>query len=192
MGNKTLNKPWKIYGYIILAVLATLIIFDATVWIVYEIQWNKSVANSREAREAGYSNSYDICSRQGDITIEGKEYILFEAHRKVFLDGDYYENLIVSVDDEYEDKCPDSKGNLEIFAKKLGYVDYSNQERYTIIDIYQIDLCRQRVLGDWCWRALFITIIAAPILLVAGLVWLIHFIIFKRRIKYGRYNSSRR
>lgn len=183
MGNKSLSKPWRIFGYIILVVLAILIVFDATVWIVYKIQWNKYVANSREAREAGYPNGYNICSRQGSIVIDGKEYILFEAHRKAILDGDYYENLIVSVDDEYEDKYPDRKGNLEIFAKKLGYVDDSNEERYTILDIYQIDLCRQRVSGDWCWRALLVTIIAAPILLVSGLVWLIYFIIFKRRIK---------
>ncbi len=192
MGNKSLSKPWRIFGYIILSVFAVLIVFDATVWIVYKIQWNKYVANSRDAREAGYSNSYDICCRQGDITIDGKEYILFEAHREVFLDGDYYENLIVSVDDEYDDKCPDSKDNLEIFAKKLGYVDDDAQERYTILDIYQIDLCRQRVSGDWCWRALGVTIIAVPLLLVAGLVWLIRFIIFNRRIKYGRNNYSRR
>ena len=192
MGNKTFSKPWKIFGYIILVVIAVLIVFDATVWIVYEIQWNKYSENYREAREAGYPDSYDICTRYGNIVIDGREYLLFEAHRDVWLDGDYYENLIVSVDDEYVDKYPDKNDNLEIFAKKLGYVDDSNQERYTILDIYQIDLCRQRVSGDWCWRALSVTIIAAPIILVAGLVWLIHFIIFKRRIKYGRHNSSRR
>lgn len=183
MGNKALSKPWKIFGYIILALIAVLIIFDATVWIVYELQWKKYVANSMEAREAGYSDSYDICRRQGTIVINGNEYLLFEAHREVWLDGDYYENLIVSVDDEYDDKYPDSKDNLEIFAKKLEYVDDSNQERYTLIDVYMIDLCRQRVTGDWCWRAIGVTIIAAPVILVAGLVWLIHFIVYKKKCK---------
>ncbi|MBQ9934777.1 MAG: hypothetical protein IJO70_02925 [Lachnospiraceae bacterium] len=183
MGNKALSKPWKIFGCIILAVIAVLIVFDFTVWIVYKIQWNKYTEIYREAREAGYPDGYDICTRQGNIVIDGKEYLLFEAHREVWLDGDYYENLIVSVDDEYDDKYPDSIDNLEIFAKKLEYVADTNQERYTLIDVYMIDLCRQRVSGDWCWRALGVTIIVAPVILVAGLVWLIHFVLYKRKLK---------
>lgn len=181
MGNKSLSKPWKIFGYIILVVLAILIVFDATVWIVYKIQWNKYVANSREAREAGYPNGYNICSRQGSIVIDGKEYIFFEAHRKAILDGDYYENLIVSVDDEYVDKYPDSNDNLEIFAKKLEYVDHTDQERYTLIDVYMIDLCRQRISGDWALRALVVTIIAVPVILVAGVVWFIGYVVHKKK-----------
>lgn len=191
MGNKTLSKSWKLFGYIILVVIAVLIVFDATVWIVYKIQWNKYSENYREAREAGYPDSYDICTRQGNIVIDGREYLLFEAHREVWLDGDYYENLIVSVDDEYVDKYPDSNDNLEIFAKKLEYVDHTNQERYTLIDVYRIDLCRQRISGDWAFRALGITIIAVPVILVAGLVWLVGFILHKRKVKNGGYNSSR-
>lgn len=182
MGNKSLSMPWKVFGYIILAVIAILIVFDGTVWIAYEIQWNKYAENYREARENGFSDSYDVCSRQGSIVIDGEEYLLFEAHRDAFLDGDYYENLIVSASDEYEDKRPDSNDNLEIFAKKLEYVEHANQEIYTHIDVYMIDLCRQRVSGDWAWRALGITIIAVPVILVAGLVWLIHYIIYKRRV----------
>lgn len=182
MGNKALSKPWKIFGYIIIAVIAALIAFDATVWIVYEIQWNEYSENLFEARDAGYPDSYDICTRQGSIVIDNKEYLLFEAHREAFLDGDYYENLIVYIDDEYVDKYPDNKGNLEIFAKELGYVGDINQERYTLIDVYMIDLCRQRVSGDWAWRALGITIIAVPVILVAGLVWLLHYIVYKKRL----------
>lgn len=184
MDRVKLSGPWKIYGYIILVALAILIVFDVTVWIVYKVQWNKYAHNGQEAREAGYPDSYDICTRQGRIVIDGKEYIFFEAHREVILDGDYYENLIVSVDDEYIDKYPDEKGNLEIFAKELGYVYDSSQERYTIIDIYKIDLCRQLTSGDWCFRALGVTIIVVPIVMVASLVWFIGFIIHKR--KYGR------
>ncbi len=191
MGNKTLSKPWKIFGYIILVVIVVLIVFDATVWIVYKIQWNKYLENYREAREAGYPDSYDTCTRQGNIVIDGREYLLFEAHREVWLDGDYYENLIVSMDDEYMDKYPDSNDNLEIFAKKQEYVDHTNQERYTLIDVYMIDLCRQRMSGDWAFRALGITIIAVPIILVAGVVWLVGFILHKRKVKNGRYNSCR-
>lgn len=183
MKKTKLNKPWKIYGYMLLALLAALVVFDATVMIVYEIQWDKYVENSREAREAGYPNSYDICSRQGNIVIDGEKYMLFEAHRDAILDGDYNEKLIVSMEDDFVDKYPEKEGNLEIFAKELGFVYDGNQERYTIIDVYMVDLCREGISGDWVWNALGITIITVPILFAAGIVWLIGFVIYKRKGK---------
>ncbi|MBE5945322.1 MAG: hypothetical protein E7259_00115 [Lachnospiraceae bacterium] len=179
MEKKKLTKPWKIFGYIILVALAFLIVFDVTVWIVYEVQWDKYVEASAQARESGYSNGYDVCSRQGNIIIDGKEYVYFEAHREVMLDGDYYENLIVATDDVYNDKCPDKNDNLEIFANEIGYINDSNGVSYTVLDIYQIDKCRQKISGDLAWKALFITIFSAPIILIAGLVWLIHFFVLK-------------
>ena len=122
MKNIKLSKPWKIFGYILLALLAVLIVFDATVMIAYEIQWGKHVENSTEAREAGYPDSYNICSRQGNIVIDGREYVLFEAYRAAILDGAYHEKLIVSADDGFVDKVPKADTNLEIFAKELEFV----------------------------------------------------------------------
>lgn len=181
MEKKKISKPWKIFGYVILTISVLLVIFDITVWAVYKVQRNKYTHNSREARAAGYYDSYDICTRQDNLVIDGKEYVFFEAHREVILDGDYYENLIVSVEDEYIDKYPDEKGNLKIYAKELGFVYDSEQERYTIIDIYKIDLCREQISSDWCWRALGVTMIAGPIILIAGLVWLIGLIVHKKK-----------
>lgn len=183
MEKKKISKSWKVFGYVILIVLALLVIFDITVWAVYKVQRSKYTHALREAREAGYYDSYDVCTRQDDLIIDGKEYVFFEAHREVILDGDYYENLLVSVEDEYIDKYPDEKGNLEIYAKELGFVYDSGQECYTVIDIYMIDLCREQISSDLCWRALFVTIIAGPIILIAGLVWLIGLIVHKKRNK---------
>lgn len=183
MEKKKISKPWKIFGYVILTILAVLVIFDITVWAVYKVQRNKYTHTLREAREAGYYDSYDVCTRQDNLIIDGKEYVFFEAHREVILDGDYYENLIVPIDDEYIDKYPDEKGNLKIYAKELGFVYDSEQERYTVIDIYMIDLCREHISSTWCWRALFVTIIVGSIILIAGLVWLIGFIVHKKRNK---------
>lgn len=181
MEKKKISKPWKIFGYVILILLAVLVIFDITIWIVYKVHWNKYTQTLNDARAAGYYDSYDICTRQDNLIVDGKEYVFFEAHREVILDGDYYENLIVSVEDEYIDKYPDEKGNLKIYAKELGFVYDSKQERYTIIDIYMIDLCRTQISSDWCWRAFVVTIIMGPIILIAGLVWFIGLIVHKKK-----------
>ena len=183
MEKKKISKSWKVFGDVILIVLVLLVIFDITVWAVYKVQRNKYTHTLRQAREAGYYDSYDVCTRQDNLIIDGKEYVFFEAHREVILDGDYYENLIVSVEDEYIDKYPDEKGNLEIYAKELGFVYDSGQERYTIIDIYMIDLCREQISSTWCWRAFGVSIIVGPIILIAGLVWLIGLIVHKKRNK---------
>ena len=175
-----MRKGWKVFGIIILALTAALILFDMTVWIVYKIESNQRREIFFEAREAGYPNCYTICERQENIVIDGNEYLVFHAHRPVIIDGDYHEDLVASPDDEFEDLCPDENENLELWAKELDYVrDESTQNSYTYIDLYRVSRHEVGIAGDWCWRAIGVTILVVPVIFVTGLVWLIHFVWYR-------------
>lgn len=50
--------------------------------------------------------------------------------------------LLVSKDDQFEDMAPDEEENLEIFAKEIKIVTDSDEQDYTLIEVYRIDKCR--------------------------------------------------
>lgn len=176
-----MSKRWKKFGIIILAVAVLLAIFDIVVFTTDKIMSNKRVSVYREAEKAGYDEAYTICSRQGDIVIDGQAYLCFNAHRHAILDGDYDEDLIVSKDDKFEDEHPYQKENLEIFAKEIKRVTDNYGNDYTLIDVYRIDKCRTENIDAWFWNALLISIVVLPIELVLGIIWVIHFIVYKKR-----------
>ncbi len=178
-----MSKKWKRFGMVIVVAAILLAVFDAAVLIHREIEWNEYVSDYREAKKAGYTEDYTICTRQGNVMIDGQEYLCFNAHRHVILDGDYDENLLVSMEDQFEDLFPDEKENLEIFAKEIKKVKGDDGQDYTLIDVYRIDKCRADLSGDWFWRALFITIIVMPVVCVSGIIWLIHFFAYKYKTK---------
>ena len=150
-----------------------LVFFDLLVWITGEIQWNQRHTVYREAKEAGYTEDYTICSRQGSVEIDGHDYLSFRARRHVVVDGDYQENLLVSKEDQFEDTVLEQEENLEIFAKKVKSTTGPDGEPYTVIDIYRIDNYGVAHSDAWFWRAFMLTIIVAPIVFVLGMVWLV-------------------
>lgn len=180
-----MSKNWKRFGMIIVVAAILLAIFDIAVLIHREIKWNEYVAVSQEAKKAGYTEDYTICTRQENVVIDGREYLCFNAHRHMILDGDYDENLLVSKEDQFEDMVPDEKENLEIFAKEIKRVKGDDGQDYTLIEVYRIDRCRPDFSGDWFWRALLITVIVMPVVCVSGIIWLIHFFVYKYKTKRG-------
>lgn len=189
-----MNKKWKIFGWLILALFGLLVVLDVTVWAIDQRQWEQRNTDYRVAEEAGYPEDYSICSRQGSVTIGETEYLSFHAHRSMILDGDYHENLLALPEDSFEDAAEGQTENLEILAKEVGRITDEDGTDYTLIDIYKITECREQTVETWFWRAAAITIVSVPVLLAAALIWIIHWIWSKRKgkINHGNRNINQR
>ena len=174
-----MGKKWKTFGIVILAMAILLAVFDIAVWIMHEVSWERQMSVYRRANAEGYKEDYTVCSRQENVVIDEQEYLCFYAHRTMILDGDYSEYLLVSIDDSFEDLVPDENEDLEILAKEVESLYDIEGKDYTRIDVYQIDRCRSVNLDAWFWRAFMITIVVLPIEFVLGIIWSIHFVVYK-------------
>lgn len=140
----------------------------------YKYAWNKFCEEETEARQAGYENSYYICSREKNITLNGVDYIRFHAHRSAFLDGDYEEELLMPRNLNYLDKASVQNERLVLFANEVSAYNGKNGEDYTIVNIYSVCDYAMTKSNRLIAIAANITLLAGFLEIVMALIFAIH------------------
>ena len=140
----------------------------------YNYAWNKFCEEETEARQAGYENSYYICNREKNITLNGVDYIHFYAHRSAFLDGAYEEELLMPSNLNYLDKASAQNDGLVLFANEVSAYNGKKREDYTIVNIYSV--CDYALAKSNRLIAIAVnsTLIAGFVEIVMALIFAIH------------------
>lgn len=181
MQNSKTTTFWKTFLRIMLLIFVITAAWDFFTWSYYNYMWSKFCEEQTEAQQAGYENSYYICNREENVTLNGKDYVHFRAYRSAFLDSDYEEDLLVPSDLAYTDKVPTQKENLVIFANEVSSCDDKQGKYYTIINIYSVcdyGLTRAEHFID---IAVIATVVTVFVEIVMAIVFLIHKIRQKAR-----------
>ena len=186
---KSESRFWKIFSIALLAVVAFIVVFDLVAGVIYGYGERRFEAEAREAMEAGYDESYRICTRKEDVFLQGKEYLHFQAYLPMILDGAYKEDILTEKEDVFLDKAPGRETDLIVFAKEVSWYDDLHGTQYTIVDIYSV--CKDyRGSDELVWDAIGVTLLGVPVAVLLAAVYVIHILvkIWKKRRGKNEYS----
>jgi len=183
---KTLKerKAWKILIGIIAVIAVLAVGAFAIISAVNEKRLNDNTSDMEQAKAAGYDTEFSICSRVGDIRLDGKDYIRYSRHWDSFVDGQYKEDIFILKDAKYIDDSNGETKNLVIYGRVSGYYEEPlDGEKYTLVEPYRFRLYREHM-DMWAVGAGFaLALLVEGMLVFALIIYFIVYLVMKHRPK---------
>jgi hypothetical protein len=191
MAMKTLKerKTWKILLALIILIGVVTGIYAGVSSMYDRKRLREEKEAYQEAKTAGYDLGYSICSKAGEVTLDGVAYDLYSRRWDSFVDGSFQKDFLIRKDASYIDEAEGSTTDLMIYGRLEGYADDPDDEteydpgKYEIIEPYKFAKYVKRV-DMWAVAGIIVLVVIAECVLIAALaVYFIVYAVKKSRVK---------
>lgn len=176
------KKIIKILALILALLIFSIVAVYAAYSIRHELIWKNYYAAKTEAVSNGYDDEYSVCTKENDVLAHGVKYSCYRAYRKMILDSDYVEYILVSPEDEYKD-ISEGDESLIVFGKKLDYIEAEDGKHYTLIDAYSVEDFPTANENALFKLVIIYSLICAAVVLLLFILLIILIICYRRKIK---------
>ena len=122
-----------------------------------------------EAEAAGYDESFFVCERKENLTLNGISYIHFDEDRSSFVDGSIHKDLLMEEKAGYKDDTGGKTKDLIIYGRVKEEV-LSGDVKYKVIEPYKIAVYKPGIdmwaVGGIMALAVMVQIVLATVLVV--------------------------